>query len=180
MVIGGFALPMYGAVRTTVDLGIAVKVDSAKEFGSFVQKAAARGLQPRVASFANSVSVFLDEETGLEVEFWLRPDGIRWNKETLRRRNRAVMGGVRVWLVSPEDLIVSKLARPDRGVSDEKDVAGILARSGDRLDFRYLRRRARQAGVEAVLGAIRRAIPNEQEQPAHRVISGDRRSLQLH
>lgn len=158
MVIGGFALPSYGAVRTTVDLDIAVRVDSAKEFESFVDKAAAAKLQPRIASFENPDCVFLDKETGMEVEFWLRPDGVRWDAETLRRRRRAKIGSAEVWLVSPEDFIVSKLARPDRGVQDEKDVAGIMARLGDHLDRRYLKMRARRAGVEAVLGAITKAI----------------------
>ncbi len=98
---------------------------------------------------------------GLEVEFWLRPDGIEWDREALRRRRKVDIGGVKAWVVSPEDFIVSKLARPDRGVQDEKDVAGVLVRVGSRLDHRYLNRRARKAGVLPVLEAIRRTVSEE-------------------
>jgi len=161
MVIGGFALPSYGAVRATVDLDIAVKVESEKKFGRLVGRATAAGFKPTVASFGNPVCVFLDGETGMEVEFWLRPDGIRWDGETLRRRRKTAIGGVKVWLVSPEDFIVSKLARPDRGVQDEKDVAGILARLGNQLDRSYLRKRARLAGVVSLLDAIGKTISTE-------------------
>jgi len=161
MVIGGFALPSFGPVRTTVDVDVAVKVDSAREFESFVARAAEEKFKPSVASFSNSVCVFLDEKTGLEVEFWLRPDGIEWDRETLRRRKKTDIGGVKAWVVSPEDFIVSKLARPDRGVQDEKDVAGVFVRVGKRLDHRYLNRRARKAGVLPVLEAIRRTVSGE-------------------
>ena len=161
MVIGGFALPSFGPIRTTVDLDVAVKVDSAKEFERLVTKAAEEKFKPGVASFSDSVCVFLDEKTGLEIELWLRPDGIEWDRETLRRRSRVEIGEAKAWVVSPEDFIVTKLARPDRGVQDEKDVAGVLVRLGNRLDLGYLNRRARRAGVLSVLEAISRALPKE-------------------
>ena len=154
MVIGGFALPSYGAVRATVDLDVAVRLETADEFESFVDAASKAGFEPRVASFSNPVSVFADRKSGMEVEFWLRPDGIEWDEETLRRRRSTKVGLTRVLLVSPEDFVVSKLARPDRGVQDEKDVKSVLARLEGSLDMDYLERRARRMGVSALLEAI--------------------------
>ena len=161
MVIGGFALPSFGPMRTTVNLDVAVKVDSVSEFESFVARAAEAEFEPSAASFSNSVCVFVDKKTSLEIEFWLRPDGIVWDRETLRRRRKVNIGDVMAWVVSPEDFIVSKLARPDRGVQDEKDVAGVLVRLGNRLDYHYLNRRARRAGVLSVLEAITRTASKE-------------------
>ncbi|MDV3278459.1 MAG: nucleotidyltransferase [Nitrososphaerales archaeon] len=154
MVIGGFALPSYGPIRTTLDLDVAVRINGNKKFDSFVEAAKKSGFEPGVASFSNPVNLFRDERTGLEVEFWLSPDGIEWDTETLRRRRRTKIGSVGVWLVSPEDFIVSKLSRPDRGVQDEKDVKGVLARLGDSVDRTYLVLRAGKAGVLALLRAI--------------------------
>ena len=63
---------------------------------------------------------------------------------------------MRVWLISPEDFIVSKLARPDRGVVDEQDVKSVLERDDVELDWRYLEERAERAGVLALLEMIKR------------------------
>jgi hypothetical protein len=62
---------------------------------------------------------------------------------------------VDIWVVSPEDFIVSKLARPDRGVVDEQDVKSVLERDDVELDWLYLKERAKRAGVLALLEAIR-------------------------
>lgn len=157
MVIGGFALPSYGAIRATVDLDIAVRIEDEKEFDTFVEQAKKAGFRSSLASFSNPVSVFSDVRTGLEVEFWLRPDGIEWGSETLRKRRKTKIGTAEVWLVSPEDFAVSKLSRPDRGVQDEKDVKGVLTRLGKSLDRKYLEKRAEKAGVLALLRAIEEA-----------------------
>jgi hypothetical protein len=157
MVIGGFALPSYGAIRATIDLDVAVRITEGKKFDAFVKQAKRAGFRPGVASFSNPVSIFSDGKTGLEVELWLRPDGIEWDRETLRRRRKARIGSTKVWLVSPEDFVVTKLSRPDRGVQDEKDVKGVLSRLGGSLDRKYLERRAGKAGVLALLRAIEEA-----------------------
>jgi len=156
MIIGGFALPQYGALRATADLDIAVEVKDDEAFGKFVRKANAAGFDLPVASYANPVSVLVERATGLEVEVWLRPDGIYWDEETVRRRERVRIGSARVYVVSAEDFIVSKLARPDRGVQDEKDVKSVLARLGKKIDGKYLEMRARRAGVSALLLAVER------------------------
>ena len=157
MVIGGFALPSYGAIRATVGLDVAVRIGDGKEFDAFVGRARRAGFRPGVTSFSNPVSIFSDRRTGLEVEFWLRPDGIEWDRETLKRRRKARIGSTEVWLVSPEDFVVTKLSRPDRGVQDEKDAKGVLSRLGGSLDRKYLERCAGRAGVLALLRAIEEA-----------------------
>ena len=64
---------------------------------------------------------------------------------------------VQVWIVSPEDFIVNKLARPDRGVIDEQDVKSVLVREEGKLDEEYLKKRAKDAGVLTMLEHIRAA-----------------------
>jgi len=74
----------------------------------------------------------------------------------LDRRREVGIAGMSVWLISPEDFIVSKLARPDRGVVDEQDVKSVLERDDVELDWRYLEERAERAGVLALLETIRK------------------------
>jgi predicted nucleotidyltransferase len=156
MIIGGFALPSYGAIRTTVDLDLAVRVQTPLDFQTFLVMAEQSGFKPSAASFSDPVVILTDEKTGMEIELWLRPDGIEWDGETLERRKQVRMGSSDVYIVSPEDFMVSKLARPDRGVQDEKDVKSVLVRMGGSIDTEYLGRRAKKAGVLAILRQIER------------------------
>ena len=64
---------------------------------------------------------------------------------------------IEVWIVSPEDFIVNKLARPDRGVIDEQDVKSVLVRQEGKLDEEYLKKRAKEAEVLTILEHIRTA-----------------------
>jgi predicted nucleotidyltransferase len=154
MMVGGYALPYYGAIRTTLDIDLAVVVRTEEEFGAFSSATEAAGFMHAVGSFDDHLSMFRASDSGLEVEFWTKLDGVTWDEETLARRTRQQMGGLSIWVISPEDLIVTKLARPDRGVQDEKDVKSVLERLRSSMDREYLLRRAREAGVEALLDVI--------------------------
>ena len=73
----------------------------------------------------------------------------------MRRRRRVKLDEkLEAWIISPEDFIVNKLARPDRGVIDEQDVKSVLIRQRGKLDMKYLRKRAAEAGVLKVLESI--------------------------
>lgn len=154
MVIGGFALPFYGMIRTTIDIDFAISLESNAMFETFRSLAEDAGLKLTIGSFNDPVCIFLDRDTGLEIEFWMRPDGIEWDQETVSRRRKHRLDDVEAWIISPEDFVVNKLARPDRGVQDERDVKSVLVRLRGALDGEYLERRARDAGVWTILQAI--------------------------
>ena len=156
MIIGGFALPAYGAIRATLDLDLAVRIPTPKEFQNLLLTAERSGFKPSSASFNLPVMVLVDEKTGMEAELWLRPDGVVWDQETVDRRKKVRIGSSDFYIVSPEDFIVSKLARPDRGVQDEKDVKSVLTRMEGKIDGQYLQKRASNAGVLTILEAIAR------------------------
>lgn len=155
MVIGGYALPLYGRIRATLDIDVAVSTQDEEKHTAFIESAEKSGYAVSHGAHKNPVCLFLDTVTGYEVEVWNRPDGVKWDTETLGRRRRAEIAGTRLWVISPEDFIVSKLARPDRGVTDEQDVKSVLERMDATLDWKYLRERAEHAGVWALLETIR-------------------------
>lgn len=154
MLVGGYALPFYGEIRTTIDIDIGVAIMTEKQFDIFRKAAEESGFSPQICSFSNPECIFIDDETGLEIEFWMRLDGVDWDEETLKRRQRHTMDGFEAWVISPEDFIVNKLARPDRTVQDEKDVKSVLVRLHDTLDRRYLEANAKKAGVLSLLRRI--------------------------
>ena len=155
IIIDGYALPFYGRIRTTVDIDVAVAVRTEKELNQLLDSLRSADFEPTIASPNNPLIVVLDRKERIEMELWLKPDGIVFDDETLRRRQKAKLDtNFWAWIISPEDFIVNKLARPDRGAIDEQDVKSVLIRQETKLDNEYFHRRAKQAGVLAILQAI--------------------------
>ena len=155
MIIGGYALPHYGRIRTTIDLDLAVAIKNESELEQLIDWMQTVGFETTIDSPLNPLIVIVDQQEKIEIELWLRPNCIVFDCETLRRRKKVRLdANIEAWIVSPEDFIVNKLARPDRGVVDEKDVKSVLVRQKDKLDTQYLKKRARAAGVIKVLEII--------------------------
>lgn len=155
MIIDGYALPFYGRIRATIDMDLAVAIKTKEEFDRLKEWLRSIDFELTVDSYLNPVVVALDRKEKLEIELWLKPDGITFDDELLRRRRRMELDeGFEAWIISPEDFIVNKLARPDRGAVDEQDVKSVLVRQENRLDKEYLERRAQDAGVFNILKNI--------------------------
>ena len=155
MIIGGYALPFYGRIRATLDIDLAVAVKTEEELKRLREWLNSNNFEVTVYSPLNPYMVVLDRDEKIEMELWLKPDGIVFDEETLRRRRRVKLDEkLEAWIISPEDFIVNKLARPDRGVIDEQDVKSVLVRQRGKLDMKYLRKRAAEAGVLKVLESI--------------------------
>ena len=68
------------------------------------------------------------------------------DKHVLQRRRRITKPDCwKLWIIGPENLIINKLARPDRCAVDESDVASILEEQINQLDYEYLYDQASQA-----------------------------------
>lgn len=157
MIIRGYALPFYGRIRATLDIDVAVIVETEEELEKLREWLLSKSFDVELYAPRNPCFVAVDREKGIEIEVWLRPDGIVFDQETLKRRKRAKLDNdLEAWIVSPEDFIVNKLARPDRGTVDEQDVKSVLTRQRDKLDEDYLRKRAKNAEVLKVLETIQR------------------------
>lgn len=155
MIIGGYALPFYGRIRTTLDIDLAVAIKTEEEFNQLLNFLQSVDFEPTTCSPLNPLIIILDRKEKIEIELWLKPDGIVFDDETLRRRRKVKLdANILAWIVSPEDFIVNKLARPDRGVTDEQDVKSVLIRQSNKLDNEYLKKRAQDAGVFTILQTI--------------------------
>jgi len=158
MIIGGYALPFYGRIRTTVDLDMAVATETREKFHVLLKLLRAAEFEPTISSPNNPQIVVVDHKEKIEFELWFKPDGIVFDDETLRRRRKMQLSeDVSAWVVSAEDFIVTKLARPDRGAVDEQDVKSVLVRQEGKLDWNYLEKRAEDAQVLTILKAIQNA-----------------------
>ena len=139
-------------------LDIAVAIKTQEKFSCLLNLLRAADFEPTICSPNNPLIVVVDRKEKIEFELWTKPDGIVFDEETLRRRRKAQLSeGISAWVVSAEDFIVTKLARPDRGVIDEQDVKSVLVRQEGKLDWNYLEKRAKDAQVLTILKAIQNA-----------------------
>ena len=161
LVGGSMASSILGEPRATVDVDLAIHIRSeqvdplvaALEPDFYVDAFAAREAVRRHASF-NAIH----QRTVLKVDFFVLGAG-DFDAEQLERRRPAALSDQpepRVWVSSPEDLILRKLAwyREGGGVSDRqwRDVLGVIKVQSERLDRAYLRRWAERLGLSDLLG----------------------------
>jgi hypothetical protein len=156
MLIGGYALPAYGQIRATQDIDIAI-VARFSEVVQLQRGLVERGFQlPASPNERAPLFVLTDLENRVEIEVWTKLDGVIFDNELLRRRVkvRPFDDDFEMFAIGPEDFIVNKLSRRDRGVQDEMDVISVLERQKHKLDDKYLAKRAKAAHVMEVLQAL--------------------------
>jgi len=156
MVIGGYALPAYGRIRTTQDVDIAI-VSSFSDIVRMHDLLKKSGYQPPSAPHREAAFFLVtDLENRAEFEIWTAPDGVVFDNELLKRRIRIHPFGddFEVFAIGPEDFIINKLARKSKGVEDEQDAVSVLKRQEGKLDYDYLMLIARQAKVLGLLQTL--------------------------
>ncbi|RPJ46698.1 MAG: hypothetical protein EHM19_03890 [Candidatus Latescibacterota bacterium] len=157
---GSVASSILGEPRSTEDVDIFADLGEPglDEFVAAVDKefyldreAAAEALRLR-SSFN---MIFL--EGMLKVDVFLCRDRGHDREEMRRRREIALVADPekRVWIASPEDLVLKKIEwfQAGGGVSERqwRDLLGILKVQGEALDFAYLRRWAEELGLTPLL-----------------------------
>ncbi len=150
-VMGGLAVRAYGIPRPTYDVDFTVALPR-ERLGEFYKAAISLGYtvaEPYLTGWVDRVAGmpvvklrrYIDER-GIDVDLFLAE--CDFQKELLARRREVEIDGGKVWMVSPEDLILLKLlaARP----RDIADIGDVLFTQG-RLDQDYMRAWARRHGT---------------------------------
>jgi hypothetical protein len=143
MLTGSFASAIFGALRTTQDIDIVIdpKLGSLERFLSslpqdsyYVSREAAREAYGGEGMFN-----LVDFATGWKVDLIIRKRR-PFSEEEFARRRLADVLGARLFVASPEDVVVAKLEWAKLGESERqlRDVAGILRGQGDHLDLSYV------------------------------------------
>jgi hypothetical protein len=153
MVTGSMAMNYYAVPRMTRDIDVVVDVSAADAgpLGALLEpdfyveaEAVERAIAERTTFNAIHMAMVV------KVDFLVRKDS-EYRRVELRRRRRVVVDGVAIWLVAPEDLVLSKLdwARDSRSPVQLADVRNLLT-SGVELDGAYLARWLARLDLEAL------------------------------
>ncbi len=159
MVTGSMAAGYYGQPRMTRDVDLVVELQHGDPERMEVMFSEAFLLSADTARGAMAHQTMFNaihREAFVKVDFIVRKSEA-FRIEEFGRRRLVELDGHPMWLVSPEDLILSKLAWVRGSSSDvqARDVRAVIAAQNLRLDWGYLEAWAVRLGVSADLEAAR-------------------------
>lgn len=138
VVIGGLAASVLGRPRLTRDVDVLVLVDE-DLWAEFLATGASYGFMPRLSealAFARETRVLLmrHEHSGIDLDLVF--GALPFEKEAINRAQWVELGGMRIPLLMPEDLIIMKAVahRP----LDREDIEAVL-QAHPRLNLRRIR-----------------------------------------
>jgi hypothetical protein len=158
MVSGSTALNVYAEPRMTRDIDIVVEI-GLRQVDSIGAAFAADFYcdrdMIRQAIVAQSAFNAIHTATVVKIDFIVRKDSPYRRLEFERRRSVTVDGHA-IWVVAPEDLLLSKLvwAKPSRSELQLRDARNLIACTPD-LDWPYVERWAEDLTVTDLLAEIR-------------------------
>ena len=151
MLTGSVASSLYGEPRATRDLDVVVALTrgqieavlDALSKGCYISRAAAHEALVNASSF-NVIEI----EAGWKADLIVRKDRPFSLAEFARRRKASVLG-LQIWVATPEDIILSKLAWGKQSGSEMqvRDALGVAAVQYESLDRDYLRQWAMELDV---------------------------------
>jgi len=148
IVSGGIAVLIWGRPRFTADINIVIKLKD-----SDVKKLERGLLKISKGSYIDAYSIkqalveksefsFVDNETGIKVDFWILKEKDSFDISRISRRVARKIFGQKIYFSSAEDLILIKLVWYKISLSERQldDVKSIFKISGSKLDLKYLKR----------------------------------------
>ena len=160
-ITGGYAVSLWGRPRTTADVDIVIKIIEPKinPLTQALRKISKAGyIDEDIAKEAvkkRGEFNFIDPDTGLKVDFWITK-GDKLGQLEFSRKTEKQIDGQKVYFISPENLILSKLEWYKQTESDRhlEDIRSILSVSGKKLDLDYLKRTAKDLGSLEILNKL--------------------------
>ena len=157
-VCGSLGSSLHGQPRATNDTDIIItptadqlaKFLKSLEFGYYVSSEAASEAMSQRSMFN-----VIDSELGWKADLIFRKDN-PYHLAEFNRRIKARVMGIDLWILSPEDVILSKLnwAKNSESNLQYRDVLGVIKLQWDKLDWEYLRHWAKELGVEETLEKV--------------------------
>ncbi len=155
MLTGSMAMNYYAKPRMTRDIDIVLVLDETQAQTLVRQFEADYYVDSHAVSRAianRSMFNLIHNGTIIKVDCIVRKDDV-YRKEEFDRRRRVTLGEFDTWIVSREDLILSKLhwARDSRSEMQLRDVRNLLEAG---CDAAYLQSRAQTLGVQELLNEV--------------------------
>jgi predicted nucleotidyltransferase len=159
MLVGSFSSNAYGIARSTKDVDFVVQLDA--QFSGRLADLLGPEFEPeQQMSFETNTGTqrqeFHVKGTEFKVELF-RLSSDEFDQQRFTRRQSLDLCGHRVFMPTPEDVIVMKLRWARK--KDQQDVFDVMAVQRGRLDWAYIENWCRRHGTFELMDQIRRAVP---------------------
>lgn len=156
MLTGSMAMNFYGHARATNDFDIVVEIrpsDSEKVIRLFEKDFYISPETVIQAVAQGGLFNIIDNRTVFKIDLIVRKPGA-YSNEQFKRRRLEEFGGLKMFVISPEDLILAKLdwSRESLSEMQERDIQNLVRLLNDKLDRAYLKKWSGFLGVEERLG----------------------------
>lgn len=158
MLTGSMAFALYSRPRMTRDIDLVIECGS-PDFETIVRLFEADcyvdAQEVRDAIASRTMFNIIHNEWIIKADFIVKKDD-KYRRLEFDRRRQFNIEGVSVWVVSPEDLILSKLhwAR-ETGSELQLEDARVMVRTVKDLDWIYLEQWAENLGVQELLSEMK-------------------------
>ncbi|MBI4655505.1 MAG: nucleotidyl transferase AbiEii/AbiGii toxin family protein [Elusimicrobia bacterium] len=153
MVTGGSALSFWGHVRTTMDIDIVVQISpsripeliAAVKDESYIDED-----DVRLAVSEKRMFNVIFNATVFKVDFAVLDDTKPYQKESFSRRKEFELAGQPLWVITAEDLVLSKLRWMKSAGGSERqlqDCRSIMELNKGMLDTKYMEKWASVLGI---------------------------------
>ena len=162
MLTGSFASSAHGMPRATRDVDMVIaptRSQLAALLQQFLPDAYYVSAEEAMDAFARQSQFnVIDLATGWKVDFMIRKDR-EFSRAEFERRRQLEVAGVRIYVASPEDVLLAKLEWAKLGGSERQieDAAGIISSQGDTLDIPYVEHWVRELGLQEQWRAVQRS-----------------------
>lgn len=153
-ITGGYAVSVWGRLRATFDVDVVVEMahphvaQLARELKKLGKAVYVDEAMMRSALLMRGEFNIIHGESGIKIDFFIPQDTERLQHELKRAKTRMIKGQ-RVYFISPEDLILSKLRWYNLGGGEHhlEDAASVIKRMGSKLYYPYLKAQAKEQAI---------------------------------
>jgi hypothetical protein len=154
MITGGSAVGFWGHIRTTMDIDIVIQI-SADKIVAFLNSIETEAYiaveEAKKAISARSMFNIIPNQTLFKVDIAPLDEKSVYELEKFKRRTKINFEGREIFVISPEDLIISKLFWSKTAGGSERQISdcqSIWKLNQDNLDTRYIYKWVDALGVK--------------------------------
>ena len=161
-ITGGMAVSVWGRPRSTHDIDVIIKVSKSqvnllvKAFKEISENGYADESMAIDAIQNKGNFNFIDGDSGLKVDFWVFNENNEMELLKFNNRKKEIFLNQKMYFISPEDLILSKLdwCRDSHSTLHLGDIESVLRVRGKELDMDYLKKWAEKLDVIETLNEL--------------------------
>ncbi len=161
MVAGSVASTYHSGPRMTRNLDVVVDLDeqSAKKLEKIIRANKLYIDDPVTAALGKDMCNILDVQSGWKADLIVLKERA-FSQEEFSRKHPAEIAGVKTFVATVEDVILSKLEWSKSSVSETQtnDVMSILAARYDELDISYIKKWSKKLGIKEKFAEICKTV----------------------